>query len=103
MAVSRQETFTARVAAKDNPRPATGVVQPLPPFRAKVVLGVTGIAGHSTRIGAAHDLVETGFVVAAIANAGGWKSLMMSNYYTRELRAKQSAMAQLIRRRQRDE
>jgi Phage integrase family len=66
-------------------------------------LGVTGIAGHSTRIGAAHDLVEAGFDVAAIANAGGWKSLMMPNYYTRELRAKQSAMAQLIRRRQNDE
>lgn len=63
-------------------------------------LGVTGIAGHSTRIGAAHDLVEAGFDVAAIANAGGWKSLMMPNYYTRELRAKQSAMAQLMRRRE---
>jgi integrase len=62
--------------------------------------GITGIAGHSTRIGAAHDLVEAGFDVAAIANAGGWKSLMMPNYYTRELRAKQSAMAQLIRRRE---
>jgi integrase len=61
--------------------------------------GVTGIAGHSTRIGAAHDLVEAGFDVAAIANAGGWKSLMMPNYYTRELRAKQSAMAHLIKRR----
>jgi hypothetical protein len=63
-------------------------------------LGVAGIAGHSTRIGAAHDLVEAGIDVAAIANAGGWKSLMMPNYYTRELRAKQSAMAQLIRRRE---
>jgi site-specific recombinase XerD len=63
-------------------------------------LGTAGIAGHSTRIGAAHDLVEAGFDVAAIANAGGWKSLMMPNYYTRELRAKQSAMAQLIRRRE---
>jgi integrase len=61
--------------------------------------GVTGIAGHSTRIGAAHDLVEAGFDVAAIANAGGWKSLLMPNYYTRELRAKQSAMAQLMRKR----
>lgn len=60
------------------------------------------IAGHSTRIGAAHDLVEAGFDVAAIANAGGWKSLMMPNYYTRELRAKQSAMAQLIQRRETD-
>lgn len=65
-------------------------------------LGVAGIAGHSTRIGAAHDLVEAGFDVAAIANAGGWKSLMMPNYYTRELRAKQSAMAQLIRRREKE-
>jgi site-specific recombinase XerD len=63
-------------------------------------LDSTGIAGHSTRIGAAHDLVEAGFDVAAIANAGGWKSLMMPNYYTRELRAKQSAMAQWIRKRE---
>jgi hypothetical protein len=61
-------------------------------------LDAAGIAGHSTRIGAAHDLVEAGFDVAAIANAGGWKSLMMPNYYTRELRAKQSAMAQWIGR-----
>lgn len=59
--------------------------------------GTLGIAGHSTRIGAAHDLVEAGFDVAAIANAGGWKSLLMPNYYTRELRAKQSAMAQMMR------
>jgi integrase len=63
-------------------------------------LDAAGIAGHSTRIGAAHDLVEAGFDVAAIANAGGWKSLMMPNYYTRELRAKQSAMAQWIRKRE---
>jgi site-specific recombinase XerD len=65
-------------------------------------LDATGIAGHSTRIGAAHDLVEAGFDVAAIANAGGWKSLMMPNYYTRELRAKQSAMAQMTKRRKHD-
>jgi site-specific recombinase XerD len=61
-----------------------------------------GIAGHSMRIGAAHDLVEAGFDVAAIANAGGWESLMMPNYYTRELRAKQSAMAQCIGRRKKE-
>jgi site-specific recombinase XerD len=53
-------------------------------------LDVASIAGHSTRIGAAHDLVEAGFDVAAIANVGGWKSLTMPNYYTRELRAKQA-------------
>ena len=68
--------------------------------RVGVDFDAAGIVGHSTRIGAAHDLVEAGFDVAAIANAGGWKSLMMPNYYTRELRAKQSAMAQLIDRRQ---
>ena len=62
-------------------------------------LEAAGIAGHSTRIGAAHDLVEAGFDVAAIAQAGGWTSLEMPNYYTRELRAKQSAMAQLVSRR----
>jgi hypothetical protein len=51
---------------------------------------------------AAHDLVEAGFDVAAISNAGGWKSLMMPNYYTRELRAKQSAMAHMIARRKKE-
>jgi hypothetical protein len=70
--------------------------------RAGLDLDAAGIAGHSTRIGAAHDLVEAGFDVAAIANAGGWKSLMMPNYYTRELRAKQSAMAQWIGRRKKE-
>ncbi len=65
-------------------------------------IDAAGIAGHSTRIGAAHDLVEAGLDVAAIANAGGWKSLMMPNYYTRELRAKQSAMAQMIGRRKKE-
>jgi hypothetical protein len=47
---------------------------------------------NCSRIGAAHELVEAGFDVAAIANSGSWKSLKMPNYYTRELRAKQSAM-----------
>jgi len=33
-------------------------------------------------------LVKYGLGVAAIANAGGGKSLMMPNYYTLELHAK---------------
>lgn len=61
-------------------------------------LQVEKIGGHSTRIGAANDLVVAGFDVAAIANSGGWKSLLMPSYYTRELRAKQSAMAQMVNR-----
>jgi hypothetical protein len=65
-------------------------------------LDAAGIAGHSTRIGAAHDLVEAGFDVAEIANAGGWKSLMMPNYYTREWRATLSAMAQMVGRRKKE-
>jgi hypothetical protein len=52
--------------------------------------------GHKMLMSTAHDLVEAGFDVAAIANACGWKSLMMPNYYTRELRTKQSAMAQWV-------
>jgi len=32
-------------------------------------------SGHSMRVGAAQDLLEIGFDIAAIMRAGGWKSV----------------------------
>jgi hypothetical protein len=59
---------------------------------------VAMIAGHSTRIGGAHDLLSGGFDLGAIMQAGGWSSPAMPARYTRELRVKNNAMAQLLAR-----
>ena len=54
-------------------------------------------SGHSARIGGAHDLVIGGHDLAAIMLAGGWTSQTMPARYTREIRAKDNAMARLLR------
>jgi hypothetical protein len=59
-------------------------------------LNAKDIAGHSLRIGAAHDLVSSGFGLPAVMQAGGWNSPTMPAMYTRELAAKQSAMALMV-------
>ena len=56
-------------------------------------------SGHSARIGGAHDLVIGGHDLAAIMLAGGWTSPTMPARYTREVRAKDNAMAKLFNRR----
>jgi integrase/recombinase XerD len=54
------------------------------------------IAGHSTRIGGAHDLMSEGYDLAAIMQAGRWSSPTMPARYTRELDVKNSAMAKML-------
>jgi hypothetical protein len=54
---------------------------------------------HSTRIGAAHDMVAAGIDLTSIMHAGGWNDPKMPRYYTRELAAKDSGMARLVRSR----
>jgi integrase len=58
------------------------------------------IGAHSTRIGAAHDMVAAGIDLTSIMHAGGWNDPKMPRYYTRELAAKDSGMARLVRARQ---
>ena len=53
------------------------------------------ISGHSTRIGSANDLAETGATGTQIQHAGGWKTDRMVTYYTRRSDAGFSAMARL--------
>jgi integrase len=55
---------------------------------------VRGISGHSARIGSTHDLVASGYTGTAIAQAFGWASEAMVNYYSRELLTQHSVMAQ---------
>lgn len=57
------------------------------------------ISGHSTRVGAAQDLIENNFSTAAIMISGGWKTERMVVQYGRKLAAGRNAMAQLQRKR----
>ena len=55
------------------------------------------ISGHSTRVGAAQDMVAEGISMAAILNAGRWKTTAMVNRYGERLLARRSGAAQLAR------
>ena len=58
---------------------------------------VSRISGHSTRVGAAQDMVAGGIAMAAILHAGRWKTPAMVNRYGERLLARRSAAAQLAR------
>ena len=62
-------------------------------------VAIASIAGHSTRVGAAEDLIEANFGTPAIMLAGGWKSERMVVKYGRKIAASRNAMAQLQRSR----
>ena len=59
------------------------------------------ISGHSTRVGAAQDMVAGGIGMAAILQAGRWKTPAMVNRYGERLLARRSGAAQLARLQQR--
>ena len=58
---------------------------------------VSRISGHSTRVGAAQDMVAEGIGMAAILDAGRWKSTAMVHRYGERLLARRSGAAQLAR------
>ena len=58
---------------------------------------VERISGHSTRVGAAQDMVAGGIGMAAILHAGRWKTPAMVNRYGEGLLARRSGAAQLAR------
>jgi integrase len=60
---------------------------------------VDHLAAHSTRIGAAHDMPATGIDLTSIMHSGGWTDPKMPRYYTRELAARESDMARMMKAR----
>lgn len=58
---------------------------------------VLGLSGHSTRVGAAQDMIAGGIELPAILHAGRWKSTAMVNRYGERLLARRSGAAQLAR------
>jgi hypothetical protein len=53
---------------------------------------VDRVSGHSTRLGATQDLAALDIDLAAITQAGGWKSTRMSLQYAEKINAGRSGM-----------
>jgi integrase len=64
---------------------------------------VAQVSGHSTRVGAAQDLAELDIDLAAITQAGGWKSPRMPLQYAEKINAARSGMARVAAAAGRDE
>jgi integrase len=64
---------------------------------------VAEVSGHSTRVGAAQDLAELDIDLAAITQAGGWKSTRMPLQYAEKINAARSGMARAVAATGRDE
>jgi integrase len=60
------------------------------------------VSGHSTRVGATQDLAALDIDLAAITQAGGWKSTRMPLQYAEKINAARSAMARAARESGRD-
>lgn len=64
---------------------------------------VKEVSGHSTRVGAAQDLAALDIDLAAITQAGGWRSTRMPLQYAEKINASRSAMAKAATATGRDE
>lgn len=53
------------------------------------------VSGHSTRVGAAQDMVRHGVELPAVMQAGGWRTPEMVGRYTARLDARRSGAAKL--------
>jgi hypothetical protein len=63
---------------------------------------IAEVSGHSTRAGAAQDLTELDIDLAAITQAGGWKSTRMPLQYPERINAARSGMARAAAEQGRD-
>src|SRR5277367_6494507 len=63
---------------------------------------VDAISGHSTRVGAAQDLAALDIDLAAITQAGGWKSPRMPLQYAEKINVGRSGMARAAEKTGRD-
>lgn len=95
---------------KSSGKKGVSSIQPISPklvdriyLRAWQALGLEGkpFSGHSSRVGAAQDLLREGFTTLQVMQSGGWKTERMVNHYGRQILAEEGAMAQKRRKRTR--
>lgn len=72
-----------------------GVARSFKRIARKIDIDPSLIAGHSTRVGAAQEMVEQDIDAAKIMLAGRWSSLKMVTRYAQRINAKKGGMAEL--------
>ncbi|MGI9289083.1 MAG: tyrosine-type recombinase/integrase [Pseudomonadales bacterium] len=72
-----------------------GVARAFKRIAKKIGIDPAVIAGHSTRVGAAQEMVEQDIDAAKIMLAGRWSSLKMVTRYAQRINAKKGGMAEL--------
>lgn len=72
----------------------------IPPVSYEVIVAAfrkadASLSGHSARVGAVIDMVKNGVSLEKIQLSGGWRDPTMPLFYSRKLRAKNSASAEI--------
>jgi len=102
-AVFRRLVGQAEVGAALNPGSIAPIFKRVAQWIGMPARFVAEVSGHSTRVGAAQDLAELDIDLAAITQAGGWKSTRMPLQYAEKINAARSGMARAAAATGRDE
>ena len=85
--------------AKPSPLEAGEISRLLKDMASKAGIDPAMISGHSARVGMSQDLVAAGADLAAVMQAGRWKTPTMPARYSEHLLAAKGAVAQYYQRR----
>jgi integrase len=92
-AVFRRLIGSAQIGGPLNPGSIPPIFKRVARWIGMPARSVAHVSGHSTRVGAAQDLAELDIDLAAITQAGGWKSTRMPLQYAEKINAGRSGMA----------
>jgi integrase/recombinase XerD len=101
--VFRRLIGQTRVAGSLNPASIAPIFKRVAQWIGMPARAVEKVSGHSTRVGAAQDLATLDTDLAAITQAGGWRSTRMPLQYAEQITAARSAMARAAAATGRDE
>ena len=92
-AVFRSLIGKAQIGAALNPGSIAAIFKRVAQWVGMPERIVNRVSGHSTRVGATQDLAGLDIDLAAITQAGGWKSTRMPLQYAEKINAARSGMA----------
>ena len=101
-AVFRRLIGSAQIGGPLNPGSIAPIFKRVARWIGMPARSVAHVSGHSTRVGAAQDLAELDIDLAAITQAGGWKSTRMPLQYAEKINAARSGMARAAEKTGRD-
>ena len=91
--VFRRLIGRAQVGGALNPGSIAPIFKRIAQWIGMPARSVRQVSGHSTRVGATQDLAALDIDLAAISQAGGWKSTRMPLQYAEKINAARSGMA----------